>query len=109
MAALNDSDLRKILGDNFRDKQDEMNRASGLDDGERANVARVDSLQGRKTSVIYTGVVGLVLVVAAAYSPTQQAMMIQTGLGLAVAVGCAATYFWLRAEVIKGRAKMKPA
>ncbi len=105
MVALADSDLRKILGENFREKQDQLDAASGLDETERDAKARIDGMQNQKSFVIYTGIIGLVLVVATKYSPTPTAMWIQIGIGLGVAALCGVYYGYLRSEVAKGLPK----
>ncbi len=102
MAALPDSDLRRILGENFRAKQDEIDAANGHDDARRDRKAQVDSQQMRKAFVVYAGLVALLLAAAARLSPTTTGMWIQVVISLTVAVLCAAYYLYLRAEVRKG-------
>jgi hypothetical protein len=102
MVALKDHDLRAILGADYRAKQDAFDKASGLDAHERAAMARITNLNNQKGTVIYSALVGLVLVAATKYSATPTAAMLQTFIGFGITLGCAALFFWLRHEVNKG-------
>ena len=102
MAALKDHDLRAILGDDYRAKQDAFDQASGLDAPARAALARITSLDNQKGPALYSAFVGLILVAATKFSPTPAAATLQTYIGLGVTVGCVALFFWLKHEVNKG-------
>jgi hypothetical protein len=104
MAALKDHDLRAILGDDYRAKQDAFDQASGLDAHERAALARINSLNNQKGPALYSAFVGLVLVAATKFSPTPAAATLQTYMGFGLSVGCVAIFFWLKHEVNKGQA-----
>ena len=105
MAALKDHDLRAILGDDYRAKQDAFDQASGLDAHERAALARIVSLNNQKGPALYSAFIGLVLVVATKFSPTPASAMLQTYIGFGLTAACVALFFWLRHEVNKGAAK----
>jgi hypothetical protein len=94
------NDLRAILGDDYRAKQDAFDQASGLDAHERAAMARITNLNNQKGTVIYSALVGLVLVAATKYSATPTAAMLQTFIGFGITLGCAALFFWLRHEEV---------
>ena len=102
MAALKDEDLRAILGEDYRAKQDAYDQASGIDAHARAAAARINSLNSQKSPALYSAVIGLVLVFATKFSPTPNAAMLQTYIGFGITLGCVALYFWLRREVNKG-------
>jgi hypothetical protein len=104
MAALKDHDLRAILGDDYRAKQDAFDQASGLDTHERAALARITSLNNQKGPALYSAFVGLVLVAATKFSPTPAAATLQTYMGFGLTLGCVALFFWLKHEVNKGQA-----
>jgi hypothetical protein len=102
MAALKDHDLRAILGDDYRSQQDAFDEASGLDAHERAALARIAGLNNQKAPVLYSALVGLILVAATKYSATPAAATLQTYIGFGITIGCVALFFWLRHEVNKG-------
>ena len=101
MVALKESDLRAILGEDYRAKQDEFDKASGLDANERAALARIASLDSRKGPVLCSAFLGLLLLVATKYSATPTAAEIQTYIASGLIIGGLATFFWLRHEVSK--------
>lgn len=102
MVALKDADLRAILGEDYRAKQDEFDQASGLDAGERAALARIENLQSRKGPVLCSVFLGVLLVIATKYSATPTAATIQTYIGSGLAIGGLALFFWLRQQVNRG-------
>jgi len=96
MVALKDADLRAILGEDYRAKQDAFDLASGLDATERAALARIDNLQSRKGPVLCSVFLGVLLLIATKYSATPTAATIQTFIGSGLVIGGLAIYFWLR-------------
>ncbi len=102
MAVLPVSDLQRILGENYRAKQDELDAASGIDDATRNAKARIDALQMRKSFILYVCAVGLVLTFASRFASNDRAMWIQIGIAMTVSVAAAAYYLYLRSEVSKG-------
>jgi hypothetical protein len=104
MAALKDDDLRAILGEDYRAKQDAFDQASGLDARERDALARIKNLNNQKGTVLYSAFIGLVLVAAAKLAPTPTGATLQTYIGFGLTLGCLALFVWLRHEVNKGTA-----
>jgi hypothetical protein len=102
MVALKDADLRAILGDDYRAKQDAFDQASGLDATERAALARIDNLESRKGPVLCSVFLGVLLVIATKYSATPTAATIQTYIGSGLVIGGLAIFFWIRQQVSRG-------
>jgi hydrogenase/urease accessory protein HupE len=86
MPALNEADLIKILGPDYREQQEAAIRATGVKDNERATVASIQRLDGNKFVTIYLAFVGVILIVASTYSVTGLTLEIQDGAGIAMIV-----------------------
>jgi hypothetical protein len=84
--ALSERDLIKILGPDYREKQEAAIRASGVRDEERIAVNKIKQLDGSKFATIYLAIIGLVLIVASTYSVTGLTLEIQDACGIAMVV-----------------------
>jgi hypothetical protein len=103
MPALDNADLKAILGDDYLTKKDELERASGMNAKERDAKARLESLNNQKVPALCGVFLGALLVYATKWSPSAAAASNQTMFGGGLALVSLATYFWLVYAVKKGR------
>jgi hypothetical protein len=82
MPALSEEDLVKILGPDYREKQEAALRASGVRNEQRAAVAKIKRLDDSKFATLYVAIVGIVLIVASIYSVSGLTLQIQEAVGL---------------------------
>jgi hypothetical protein len=94
MAALSETDLKLILGQNFRAEQEASNLSSGLGDSERVIRGQIAMLEGKKSVSFYFALLGVVLILASIFSVTGQTLLIQSGIGVAILVVGLAAYFY---------------
>ena len=106
LAALSEADLIKILGPNFRAAQEAAEKASGVQDDERAVSARIDAIDGTKGTMLYGAVIGAILAGASFISVTGQTLYIQVGVGAAIALASLGFYFYLRRSQASLREKV---
>jgi hypothetical protein len=90
MAALREEDLRKILGDDYRELQLAAQRSSGLRDEQLAAKARIESLEGRRFSGFAMALIGAALFVTAYFGAKGTELMVEdifAGLFLVGGIG----------------------
>ena len=104
MAVLNEADMRKILGPNFRESQREAQAASGMANEERAVHEQIESLDGKKTVSLYFALTGLALILASFASVTGQTLMIQCIAGGAILLAGVGPFFYFRHDQMQMRA-----
>ena len=102
MAALDSTDLRAILGDDYLARKDELERAGGLDQAGIDAKDRLASLAEKKLPLFGGGLLGVLLLVATKWSPSETAATNQTILGVGLIVICLGCYVWIRNELKKG-------
>jgi uncharacterized protein YjeT (DUF2065 family) len=102
MALLNSTDLRAILGDEYLARKDELERAGGLDQAGIDAKDRLTSLAEKKLPLFGGGLLGVLLLVATKWSPSEAAATNQTILGAGLIVICLGVYVWVRNELKKG-------
>jgi hypothetical protein len=107
MAALSESDLRAILGENFREVEREAQKAAGVEDEARSAYQELNTIGDKNFSCFASVIVGIALIVSAYKTVTNQ-----TGfwIQIAVAVGFIAVgaygYFHYRARAASLRGKL---
>src|SRR4051812_31079364 len=84
MAALSETDLRAILGANFRAEQEAAMAASGMANAERVRRSQIAMLDEKKTVAFYVVLLGIVLIVASVVSVTGQTLFYQCLAGGAI-------------------------
>ena len=90
MAALRESDLRKILGDDYRELQLAAQRVSGLRDEQVAAKARIEALESRRFSGFAMALIGVALFVTGYFGAKGTELVIEdvfAGLLLIAGVG----------------------
>ena len=104
MAVLNESDLKKILGPNFRALQLEAETASGMLQEERTVVARIDSLDGKRMVSFYFALTGIVLILASLASVKGQTLFIQCAVGGAILLAGLVPFVFFTRDMSRMRA-----
>lgn len=77
MAALREEDLRKILGDDYRELQIEARRQSGLRDEQLQAKSRIETLENSRFSGFALTLMGLALLVTGYFGAKGQELMIE--------------------------------
>lgn len=90
MAALREEDLRKILGDDYRELQLAAQRQSGLRDDQVAARAKIESLESSRFSGFAMALIGAALFVSAYFGAKGTELLVEdvfAGLFLIAGVG----------------------
>lgn len=105
MAALNEADLVKILGADFRALQEKEQTSRGIFEEERALNTKIESQDGNLFTAAVLMIVGIALLVSTHYTATGNQYWIQGAFGVLSLVGGIALYIYLKQSLVKLRAK----
>jgi len=80
MAALSETDRRKILGDDYLEMEKQAQRRSGMGDAQISAKMRIDRLEAQKFTAFAMVLIGLALLGTAYFSMTGKALVIEDSI-----------------------------